>query len=533
MALLITQGSTTLYKVDTLTGTKTALTLPTGVTLSSTRRPRFAVLNQFVVVVNSPTRNICIDPEGNVRVLVPRAPSSPPAVAASGTGLTGSYEIRQSFIVKDSIGTVIMESALSPPSLAFAASNQGLGITNIAVSEDSVSARRLYRNTASGDDFYFLQDVEGNVTTAVVNALSDAGLALLPVMSGQLQGPPGTLASSRLRNIVSWKNRLWGTGDDPDKVDSVVYTEDGLVYAWPNELTAYPKGQDAEGIVAFAPRRDQLGLLKRNGVWQITGDSRLNFKVVQLNVEQGRGGCIAAETVIVNNDRAYWLGKDGVYEWGPEGVKCISDEKVGPWFRGDAYFTRSRFANAFARYNARTTSYELHLAALGSSVEDRWVSFNTTNRQWYGPHKTALFTPSAAATAEDGNGLPITVVGGTDGILYTGNAANYRDGSATAIDFDCYGPFHFENAPDVDHFFGELSVLSGVESGGTLTVTPTVGRLNASAGTAISHDLTKGRERLRRLGTGAGCRLRFSQATVNQGVRIYGYELPTHELGRR
>ena len=533
MALLIAQGATTLYKVDTLTGTATALTLPSGVTLSSTRRPRFAVLNQFVVVVNSPTRNIAIDPEGVVRVLVPRAPTSPPAVGASGTGLTGSYEIRQSFIVKDTIGNLIMESALSPSSLPFTASNQGLSITNIAISEDSITARRLYRNTAGGDDFFFLQDVEGNTTTAVVNALSDAGLSLLPVMAASLVSPPGTLQSSRLRNIVSWKNRLWAVSDDPEEVDTVVYTDDGKVYAWPNQLSAYPKGQDAEGIVAFAPRRDQLGLLKRNGVWQITGDSNSNFKVVQLNVEQGRGGCVAAESILIINDRAYWLGKDGVYEWGPQGVVCISDETVGPWFKGDATFTRSRFANAFARYNPRTTSYELHLAALGSSVEDRWVSFNTKNRKWYGPHKTGLFTPSASATAEDGNGLPITVIGGADGIIYLGNSANYRDGSATAIDFDCYGPFHFENAPDIEHCFGELSMLSKVESGGTLTITPTVGRLNTAAGTAISHDLTKGRERLRRLGTGAGARLRFQQAKVNQGVSIYGYEVPTHELGRR
>ena len=532
MALILAQVGTSLYKVDTSTGAATALTLPSGVTLSTVWRPRFAILNQFVVMVNSPTRNISIDPEGTVRVLVPRAPTSPPAVAASGTGLTGAYQIKQSFVVKDSLGNLIMESALSPASLEFTAANQGLSITNIATSEDSITARRLYRNTAGGSLFYFLQDVEGNTTTAVVNALSDAGLALLP-QAGTLGSPPGTLPSSRLRNIVSWKNRLWGTGDNPDEVDSVTYTEDGLVYAWPNQLTAYPKGQDSEGIVAFAPRRDQLGLLKRNGVWQITGSSNSNFAVVQLNVEQGRGGCIAPESVLIINDRAYWLGKDGVYEWGPDGVKCISDEKVAPWFKTGTYFNRSRFVNAFCRYNSLTSSYELHLAAAGASTENRWVSFNTISRAWYGPHKTDLFTPSAGATTEDTNGLPITVVAGTDGIIYTGNSSNYRDGSATAIDMDVYPPFHSANAPDIDHYWGELSILTKVESGGTLTITPTVGRLNSSAATAISHDLTLGRQRLRRIGTGALARLRLQQSTVNQGCTIYGYELPVHELGRR
>lgn len=533
MALLLVQGGASLYKVDPTTGTATALSLPGDVTLSTTRRPRFALLNQFVVMVNSPSRNICIDPEGTVRVLGLRAPFGPPTTAAgAGTGLTGAYKVWQSFIVTDTIGNLMMESPLSPASISVTLANNDLAVTNAAISEDSITARRFYRSTAGGSVKYQWLDLGGNVTTAFVNGLADAGLSLLP-QGGTIVSPPGTTITSRMRNVVSWKSRLWGISDDPSYVDTVFYTDDGLVYTWPNSLVAYPKGQDAEGVVAFAARRDQLGLLKRSGVWKVAGSSNSNFAVEQIAVEQGRGGCVAPESVIVVNDCAYWLGKDGVYEWSASGVTCISDAKVGPWFRGDVYFNRSRFANAFARYNPRTTSYELHLAAAASSSEDRWVSFNITNRGWYGPHKTALFTPSVGAIAEDANGLFLTIVGGTDGIIYTGNSANYRDGAATAIDMDVYPPFHFENAPDIDHYFGELSMLTKVEGAGTLTVTPTVGRLNAAAGSAISHDLTKGRERLRRIGTGAGARLRMQQATVNQGCTIYGYEIETHELGRR
>ena len=100
MAFLVAQGGDTLYKVDPDTGTATALTLPTGVTLSATRKPRFAVLNQWVVLVNSPSRNLAIDPEGTVRVLVPRPPISPPHMAGgSGTGVTGTWKGKQSFVV--------------------------------------------------------------------------------------------------------------------------------------------------------------------------------------------------------------------------------------------------------------------------------------------------------------------------------------------------------------------------------------------------------------------------------------------------
>jgi hypothetical protein len=76
-------------------------------------------------------------------------------------------------------------------------------------------------------------------------------------------------------------------------------------------------------------------------------------------------------------------------------------------------------------------------------------------------------------------------------------------------------------------------MLTKVESAGTLTVTPTLGRLNSSAQSGISHTLTTGRERLRILGDGPLMRLRFQQATNAQGVTIYGYEVdPVFENGR-
>ena len=170
---------------------------------------------------------------------------------------------------------------------------------------------------------------------------------------------------------------------------------------------------------------------------------------------------------------------------------------------------------------------------MGDTTENRWVSLSLKTGGWYGPHLTSAFTPTHAGHCIDTNGLPITFVGGSDGVIYTGNSANYRDGAATAIDFDVYGPWHGGDAPDIEHFWGELSMLSRVETAGTLTVTPTVGRLDSSAGAAISHTLTLGRERLRRLGTGALCRLRLRHNTVNQGVSVFGYEVPFSELGRR
>src|SRR3970282_1124317 len=103
MAFLLAQGGSTLYKVNLSTGAATALTLPTGVTLSTTRKPKFALLNQWVAMVNSPTQNLLIDPEGVVTPIVPQPPTRyPRTVVGSGTGLTGAYMYAVSFIVKNS-----------------------------------------------------------------------------------------------------------------------------------------------------------------------------------------------------------------------------------------------------------------------------------------------------------------------------------------------------------------------------------------------------------------------------------------------
>lgn len=537
-AVALVQGGASLYTVDLSTGVATALTLPTGVVLSTTRKPKAATLNQWTVVVNSPNENIVVDPEGVVRTLIPRAPLHGPSVAAgAGAGLTGAYLYRVSFIILNSDGELLFESALSPPSVSVTLANNNASLTDIPTSLDTISARRIYRTVSGGTAYFQLMDLEGNTNTALIENVTDATLSLLPAQPSILTMAPGSLPGIRFKNIVEWKSRFWAIADDPSQVDTVYFSETNKVYAWPNTVIAHPTGTDKDGVVAFAPRRNALGILKRNGLWQIAGTSSstgiaaANVTIGQVTVN--KAGCVAPDSVIVINDKAYWLANDGVYEWSDETVQNISNDTVAPWFKSDTYFNRSRFPNAFAKYNAVSNVYELHLATLGSSTEDKWVQFNLNNRKWYGPNKTDLFTPSHAANMTDANGLPAVLVGATSGIIYMGNSSSYRDGAATAIDYDVFTPFYSVDAPDVEHAWLELSTLSKIESAGTLTVTPYVGRLNASAGAAISVDLTKGRQRLRRLGVGPMVRLRLQQATANQAVTAYGVELPFFEVGRR
>jgi hypothetical protein len=543
VAFFLAQGGASLYKVDVASGARTALTLPTGITLSTTRKPRFALLNEWVMMTNSPTRNLLIDAEGAMLVL-PKAPTHPPSVVAgASTGLTGAYTYWTSFKVKDREGRVLLESPLSPPSASVTLANQNASLSDIELPssgadsyfERTFGARGVYRSLAGGSVPFHLFDIDDVSSRAALDNAPDATLELLPADTDVLVSPPGTTPGVRLQALTEWKSRLWAvSNEDPD---TILISETNKVYAWPNSVVAYPKGQDSLGVIAFAKRRNQLGFLKRNGVWMVnatsgnTGIAVDNLSVKQISWENT--GCIAEDSVVTIGDTVYWLGRDGVYEWTDDGVHSISKDLTHPWFTSDTYFNRTRFQYAFGRYNEITNSYELHLAGVGDSTETRWVSFNLTNRKWYGPHKTGALTPTHAAHLVDANGLPVTLVGGSDGVIYTGNSSNKRDGAATAIDMDCYGPWHHGGDPDKTHTWLQLSVLSKIESAGTMDVIPYVGGLDASAGTTITHTLTTGRELLSRLGVGRLARLRFRKNTVNQSATIYGYELPWITNGRR
>ena len=248
---------------------------------------------------------------------------------------------------------------------------------------------------------------------------------------------------------------------------------------------------------------------------------------------KGHEAMVQAGRVVVIRDVGYFLGEDGVYIAGPNGVENISRDTVHSWFATDTYFNRSRFPYAFAHWNPKYDTYELHLAGVGDSTETRWVSYDIKRQKWLGPHKTGALTPTSAALMIDSNDLQTPVMGGSDGIIYTMNRAAYTDGTATAIDFDVYSKFHSADTPDILKQWLQPSIITKVQASGTLTVTPYVGGLDAGAGAAISHDLTKGREKLRRLGPGRFARFRLRQATNAVGVAVYGYELESFELGRR
>lgn len=530
-AYIVAHAGTSLYTISTDTGEVDPLSLPSGVTLDSSLRARFAILERQIVGANAFSKNIVIDANTTTtRVLSIDGPgSSVPSVAAGASGnLTGTYRYKVTFAVISS-GDVLTESPYSDTTSPVTVASQQINLTSIPVSVDvTVNARRIYRTANGGVEYFLVTTINDNSTTSYTDNTSDYDLALLPA-ADDLGNPPGVDSTDRLRLLIAWKDRLWGApADNPDRV---YFTENRKIYGWSpdNFITVKPVGQDLVGVTAFMARRDDLLIGKRRSLWMVRGTSPADFQVIQ--VVEGPGP-LSQDAAIVVRDRAYWVAEDGLYEYGPEGVTNLAREHVYPWFTTEDTFERGEFENAFAVWDPEYDTINVHLAPTGATDMTRWASYDLRRKTWLGPHKTDAFTPTAAGLIEDSNAMLAPFIGGSDGHLYSRDSTSASD-NGTAIDFDVTTKFHSMNTPDIEKYFGELAVISKIQASGTLTITPSVGGLNASAGTAISHDMTTGRQRLRRLGTGRYAKVRLQNSADAVKVELYGLEFPYHELGRR
>lgn len=537
MASTVIQSGSGLLIMDE-NGALTPLTLPTGVSLRSDVPPRWCQNGGYVVLVNTPDQPLIIDATGTVRLLSPRAPRLAATLSAvAGGTLTGTYGgVRYTFVTMDSNFNIISESDYSPASntVTLSGSNLMLRASGLDLSPDTISRRRLYRPTNNGSVLFQWVDLDGNVQTSIQDDLADAGLS--EIAAPILGTPP------RLTLCASFRGRLFGVGDVD--IDNVRFTEAGVQYAWPSDniVPIDGKGSDIFGITAIIPRREAIGVARRNLFVQITGtgeenaDGVADFSPVILSRELG---VESNESVQVYRDTAYFLWKDGVYSWGDDGIKCISDEGgVRSWFVTDNFFNRDRFSVAFSHIDPDHPHYRLFLCSAGSTTIDRWIEYDINDKTWWGPHKTGLFTPVSAFQRHDANDRVIPVVGGANTVYQ--EQTTRTDGTSTPIEMDIIGKQHCDDNPDVEKYFGELTILQKAEPAGVLQITSQAGDLQTATpirpvrSVTQNCAMTQSRTRLGRLGSGKHVQLEIQNSEVGQDVELYGYEIdPVNVIGKR
>lgn len=527
MPYTLLQTGTDLRSVNSFGGLSSPLALPAGVTLTDVRTPRFARFKRYAIVVNTPSRPLSVDEDGVVRVLTPLAPSVAVALTGPNAGtLSGTYLALQTYVIRDAVGNIITESDYGPAmTTAVTIANKKL-LATFGVSTDNVDGTKLYRTTTNGATYFPWAVTDDNTTTTYESDSSDAALG---IAEGPSLGTPPDLTL-----IAEWAGRLWGV--DRTDVDDLRYTEAGTMYAWSilNTLAIPHIGSDAAGITALIPRRNALGVARRDMFLQITGNSTDNFAPVVVNGGE-QTGCVSQETVVVFNDVAYFLWRDGVYRWDSNGITSITNGLVRSWFATDTYFNKALYWRAFAQLEPRNLKYRLFLASAGSSQVDRWVEFDLLSGTWWGPHKTDAFTPSSAILVAGTDNQPYFMIGGREGYL-SQEQDDKNDWGVSPITLSVETKRHDMTEPDYEKFWGELSVVGQVQTTGTIVITPSLGGSpdGMTAQTVLSYDMSQGRQRLGRLGMGNYLSLAFTHNTINQDVMLYGYEVnPVNLIGRR
>lgn len=531
MAFTVVQAGSSLQLVNE-SGVATTLTLPAGITLKTDRPPRFAVFGRFVVIANTPNRPITVDALGTVRVLVPYPPSTKLTLTGPAAGaLTGTYKAKQTYVIRDPFGNVIAESDFGPlMTTGFAATADTLAVSGINLSADDITGSNIYRTLDGGEVYFKWRELDGNTQTSSDN--DDLADLALNVFAAPTLGTPPDLSL-----VAEWRGRLWGVGRTD--IDVLAYSEAGTMYAWStNNRISVPKiGSDPRGITALLARRESLVIGRRDTIKQVAGTSNRDFRIVNLSDETG---IESHESIAVWKDVVYFLGKEGVYKLDANGVTSISDPpntlgRVRSWFTTDTYFNRSRFQYAFGYIDPIRLKYRLHLAAAGSSTNDRWVEYDLKDGTWWGPHKTDAMTPVSGVVVADSNDRLVAMIGSTTGFLVQeqSTATDVVDSTA-GIDFDVDTPWLTQGEPDVEKFWGRLSMLGKVQSAGTLAITTRIGYIDAAAKLIFRYVMTEGRQLLERLGTGALVKLNLRHTTVAEPVELYGIEIDdVHELGQR
>lgn len=523
MPYALIQAGSSLQFLNTA-GELTTLTLPSGVELATDTPPRWAIINRYVVLVNTPSRPLTIDGEGTVRPLSPAAPVLAPTVAIGSAGsLSGTYSgITYTYIIKDAAGNLIAESGMSPASGSVTVTSDKIAVSGIGISSDTqVTGRRIYRPTTNGTTLFKWFDLDGNVLTSFEDDLADAAL---PIIAAPTLG-----TAPRLTLIKEWRNRLWGVSEQ--QKDSLRYAEPDAWWAWPNtnELKVPVLGDSARGIIALMPRREALGVGKRDVIWQVTGQTPTDFRMVKLAESIG---VESQESVATYRDTVWWLWKDGVYQWNSDGIKNVSDGKVRSWFATDNYFNRGMFDNAFSIFDPTQLKYRLYLAAADSSTIDRWVEYDIEEKTWWGPHKTDAFSPTCSFLLFDEEDKVVPAVGSSDFYVWE-PTLTATDHLSEGIPFEVITKWHDGGAPDFEKHWGQISLLGKVQDAGEMAVIPYTGYLDAAAQSPLTYDMTLGRESLDRLGRGQFMKLKLTHGTYNEPVELYGLQVPYNIFGQR
>ena len=253
-------------------------------------------------------------------------PNNVPTVALSGTGITGTYYYRYTYLRKNG-SVIVAESNPSSASTVASPSNQTVDVSWTASGDSQVTHVRLYRTLtgtlAASNDYYYLAEIAVGTTT-YADSINDTGLGGLVELDNDI--PPATGLTS-ITGPGAYDTMFIATGN------AVYFSKVGRPESFPADYYFYV-GTTNDTIYALVDWAGLIYMFTKTAVYLLQGTNPDTFYPVKTMASRG----LAAKRAIVSTEKGIiYLGYDGLYAFNGQNEVCLTRDKVDSLFRGESF----------------------------------------------------------------------------------------------------------------------------------------------------------------------------------------------------
>lgn len=349
-------------------------------------------------------------------------PASAPTFAAdSGTGITGSFHYKITFLYYG-----FEESNGGPASALHTVANKTINLTAVPIGGYGVTARNIYRDANDGN-YLLVGTILDNTTTIFADAIS-AGTTPIPTSN---DAPP--VFSYIALNL----SRLWVAGVSGTPT-TIYWSNPGLpdIFDPDNFIVCNPK----DPIQAVFMYQGIIVVLNRHSIGQILGNTDDTFFYQEV---PGSVGCVDNRSIQIRTIDGVpilmWLSDRGIYKFNGSSVVYMSDaieDEVNLNIAQVNFVAGSNNQSSAADFAGGTASPGIDLASNPGTIqtinptrtfqsEDDWESGILANIATHGTGNTiqvpTRFNPTLAsgtlngAAVIDAGNLVIPIIGNFTG----------------------------------------------------------------------------------------------------------------------
>ncbi|MFA7174717.1 MAG: hypothetical protein WC340_15145 [Kiritimatiellia bacterium] len=345
-------------------------------------------------------------------VKVRNAGVDPPATACNaaeggGTGLTGAYKYKITFVNRDGY-----ESNPSAASNAVTVTSKSVSLTDIPTGDSTITERKIYRTKSNSAVFYYVATLEDNTTTTYSDTTADTGLSSLMLDNNNIPPNCSLVYSFLTYMFYVFMDELWfSKATEPESVPAIVGDVQNIICPGlildikHNPMALIPMGQDF-----VAPITTSTGFI-------FDSDPAVDTTTMRVIANSGSLSAWASDICITPDLRSIlaFPSRTGIMALLP-GLQEESIESFPLSRNIQTYIDRSvnRESMAGIYHNGRYRVSFQHLGETGPEWVTFSCDFRQEGREWHGP-----WTYGASCYVE------------IDGILYAGDP---QDGKIYRMD---------------------------------------------------------------------------------------------------